>query len=259
MLGSCPTAEWRRDGHAHLVEGVGEVARDRVGAAVADEMDDRRRGECGDRAVEHRRVDGARQPLERVAAGIDELGEEGLGMAAARGAEVAQPGRVVRPLARILLAEEPLHLAEAGEAELLAEAHHRRRLHLGGGRHLGDGGDRHPVRVPDDVVRALAQALRQVPGAAAERLEEGVERLGGRPARGMVHAGSGGSWEGGTFIPTAPAGEVKDAAGRGPVPIRSAPPSPARRRFGSLSLFAGGLQEEGGGAGKRLPVRVLIY
>ena len=128
-------------------------------------------------------VDGGHQVLERGAAGLDELGEQHVGAALAGGAQVLQAGRVVGPLAGVLVAEQALHLAEAGEAELLAEAHHRRGLDLGGGGELGDGGDGDAVGVVGDEVGALAQALRHGLGALGEALEQRLERFPGRRGR----------------------------------------------------------------------------
>ena len=177
-------------GHRHLLQRVGEVARDREGAAVADEVDQRGGGQHVDGAFEHFRVDGGHQVLERGAAGLDELGEQRAGAALAGGAQVAQPGGVVGPLAGVFVAEQPLHLAEAGEAEVLAEAHHRRGLDVGEGGELGDGGDGDAVGVAGDEVGALAQALRAASSArSAIDVEQRLERRRRRAAMGWSMAG----------------------------------------------------------------------
>ena len=177
-----------------LRQAVGEVACDREGAPLCEQVHGARAGDQVRRRGQLPRVELPAQGLELV----DRAGRDLVEHVAAVAAGAAHRGDSLAVRARALeqpCAVDPLDVGEPAEAQRVREANDARRRHACGAGDLADRRQRHRVRMTERVAGDRLQPVRQARVRFGDRAGEVVV------VRGAGHAaGARCPRRGGTFI-----------------------------------------------------------
>ena len=155
-----------------LVERVGEVAGDRKGAPLGEDMDLRRAGEDLRGGGEARGVDVLLELLQLADRLADEARQHAGVAVLAAAAHLADALAVRRRALDQVALEHLLHLREAVEAERVGEPDHRRRLDLVGLRHRSDRAEGEVVGLLEREARQALQLRRQARVRRGDRFLE---------------------------------------------------------------------------------------